>query len=86
MWSRWRKALLAGVPVAGLLAFASSASGADLVSLPSFNIDADQISVSGLSSGGYMAVQFDVAFSAYCEAQALSPGDRTIARRTAPRS
>ena len=63
MWSRCPKALLALVPAAALLAFASSANGADLVSLPSFNIDTNQISVSGFSSGGYMAVQFDVAFS-----------------------
>ena len=74
MWSRWRKAPLAGVPVAGLLAFASSASGADLVSLPSFNVDADQISVSGLSSGGYMAVQFDVAFSAILRGAGIIAG------------
>lgn len=28
-----------------------------------YNVDKDQISVSGLSSGGYFAVQFHVAFS-----------------------
>ena len=32
--------------------------------LPQLNIDPHQISVSGLSSGGYMAVQFEVAYSA----------------------
>lgn len=32
-------------------------------SLSTYNIDAEQISVSGLSSGGYMAVQMHVAFS-----------------------
>lgn len=37
---------------------------AQTISLPSFNVDRSQISVSGLSSGGFMAVQFDVAYSA----------------------
>ncbi|MBA2490662.1 MAG: PHA-depolymerase-like protein [Gammaproteobacteria bacterium] len=32
--------------------------------LKTYNVDPDQISVSGLSSGGYMAVQMHVAFSA----------------------
>jgi poly(3-hydroxybutyrate) depolymerase len=32
--------------------------------LPSFNVDKTQISVSGLSSGGFMAVQFHTAYSA----------------------
>jgi hypothetical protein len=72
MGSRWWKALL--VPVAGLLASASSASGADLVSLPSFNIDTNHISVSGLSSGGYMAVQFDVAFSSILRGAGIIAG------------
>jgi poly(3-hydroxybutyrate) depolymerase len=40
------------------------------VTLPSYNIDADQISVSGLSSGGYMAVQLHVAYSATFKAGA----------------
>ena len=31
--------------------------------LTRYNVDASQTSVSGLSSGGYMAVQFEVAFS-----------------------
>ncbi len=40
---------------------AGVARGAD--PLPSFNIDLTQTSVSGLSSGAYMAGQFHVAFS-----------------------
>jgi hypothetical protein len=32
-------------------------------SLPAFNVDITQSSVSGLSAGGYMAMQFEVAFS-----------------------
>jgi hypothetical protein len=74
VWSRWRKTLLAPVPAAGLLAFAPSASGADLARLPSFNIDSSQISVSGLSSGGYMAVQFDVAFSSMLRGAGIIAG------------
>ena len=70
----WRKILLATVPAAGLLASASSASGAELVSLPSFNVDTSQISVSGLSSGGYMAVQFDVAFSSVLRGAGIIAG------------
>jgi len=46
-----------------VLAVASSTTSAQIVSLPSYNVDINQTSVSGMSSGGYMAVQFDVAFS-----------------------
>jgi hypothetical protein len=74
MWSLIRNARLALVPATGLLASAASASGAELVSLPSFNIDANQISVSGLSSGGYMAVQFDVAFSSIVRGAGIIAG------------
>ena len=74
MWSRWSKALLALVPAAGLLAIASSANSADLLSLPSFNIDTNQISVSGFSSGAYMAVQFDVAFSSILRGAGIVAG------------
>jgi hypothetical protein len=47
--------------LAALCLFAAQAAGADL---PRLNIDPRQISVSGLSSGAYMAVQFEVAYSA----------------------
>src|SRR5262249_5414109 len=40
-----------------------AAQPADAADLPRLNIDVGQISVSGLSSGGYMAVQFEVAYS-----------------------
>jgi poly(3-hydroxybutyrate) depolymerase len=36
---------------------------AEVVSLPSFTVDLSETSVSGLSSGGYMAVQFHIAHS-----------------------
>eukprot|EP01032_Pedospumella_encystans_P028269 gene28269-31928_t len=40
------------------------------VALPSYNIDPEKTSVSGLSSGGFMAVQLHVAFSATFKAGA----------------
>ena len=46
------------------LAGAGLPAAAQTVSLPALNVDKSQISVSGLSSGGFMAVQFDVAYSA----------------------
>src|SRR5687768_1219790 len=49
--------LLAGVPSA----ITSAAIAAER--LPSFNIDLGQTTVSGLSSGAFMAVQFHIAFS-----------------------
>ena len=57
--------LLASVCTTGVLALsvALSAAAAQVVTLPSYNVDINQTSVSGLSAGGYMAVQFDVAFS-----------------------
>jgi poly(3-hydroxybutyrate) depolymerase len=53
---------LVGVALAAsLCAVDSEAAAAD--ALPSFNVDLAQTSVSGLSSGAYMAGQFHVAFS-----------------------
>lgn len=42
--------------------------------LPSYNIDIKQTSVSGLSSGAYMAVQFDVAFSSISKGAGVIAG------------
>jgi poly(3-hydroxybutyrate) depolymerase len=58
-----RKSLLAWFGAAGVVAAASSTAAAQVVSLQSYNVDINQTSVSGLSSGGYIAVQIDVAFS-----------------------
>ncbi|WDF73909.1 extracellular catalytic domain type 2 short-chain-length polyhydroxyalkanoate depolymerase [Novosphingobium sp. KACC 22771] len=44
-----------------MLPFASMAAAAD--KLPAYHADAARVSVSGLSSGAFMAVQYDVAFS-----------------------
>jgi chitodextrinase len=62
----WHKGLVTLLGAIGLAALpaASSPAAAQLVSLPRYNVDISQTSVSGLSSGGYMAVQFQVAFSA----------------------
>lgn len=42
---------------------AGTAHAADPVNLPSYNVDLSQTSVSGLSSGAFMAGQFNVAYS-----------------------
>src|SRR5262245_11469222 len=59
------KSFLASFGTAGIVAAVAawSTAAAQVVSLPSYNVDINQTSVSGLSAGGYMAVQFDVAFS-----------------------
>ena len=44
------------------------------VALPAFNVDIAQTSVSGLSSGGYMAVQFNVAFSSLMKGASIVAG------------
>ncbi len=49
--------------IAGALALAAGAASA-AVNLPALNIDKTQTTVSGLSSGGFMAVQLHVAYSA----------------------
>ena len=56
--SRWR-ALIA----VSTLAAASTAVVAEVGALDAFNVDLAQTSVSGISSGGYMANQFHVAYS-----------------------
>lgn len=47
-----------------LLAFLACSLCVSAAGLPTFKIDQQRISVSGISSGGYMAVQFSVAYSA----------------------
>jgi poly(3-hydroxybutyrate) depolymerase len=42
--------------------------------LPALNVDITQSSVSGLSSGGYMAVQFEVAFSSVLKGAGIIAG------------
>jgi poly(3-hydroxybutyrate) depolymerase len=59
---RVARRLAAGL-IAGLLPLLCHAA-TDPVSLPGYNVDPNQITVSGISSGAYMAVQFAVAHSA----------------------
>ncbi len=47
---------------------------AQAVPLPKFNIKLDETSVSGLSSGGYMAVQFHVAYSSLVKGAGVIAG------------
>jgi chitodextrinase len=51
-----------------------SPTAAQTVSLPSYNADINQTSVSGLSAGGYMAVQFDVAYSSMLRGAGIIAG------------
>jgi poly(3-hydroxybutyrate) depolymerase len=52
---------LSASAICGICLFWSAAASTD--PLKSYNVDPTQISVSGISSGGYMAQQFHVAFS-----------------------
>jgi hypothetical protein len=58
-WIFWRGPLINAIQLGG----GSSPVSDQTANLPALNIDINQTSVSGLSSGGYMAVQFHVAFS-----------------------
>jgi len=49
-------------------------SSAAVVSLPAFNVDIGQTSVSGLSAGGFMAVQFDVAYASILKGAGIIAG------------
>src|SRR5258708_6865570 len=58
-----------------LAAFAPSAwAGAAVIKLPALNVDINQTSVSGLSAGGFMAVQFDVAYSSILKGAGIVAG------------
>src|SRR5438445_8174116 len=57
-----------------LLTLATTELRAEVVSLPKFNIKLNETSVSGLSSGGYMAVQFHVAYSSLVKGAGVIAG------------
>jgi len=57
--TRYRVATVVAAACAALVSTAAAAP----VPLDSFNVDINKTSVSGISSGGYMATQFHVAFS-----------------------
>jgi poly(3-hydroxybutyrate) depolymerase len=50
--------------VAALIGLCSISSWGVVVALPRYNVSVNEVSVSGLSSGGYMAVQMHFAYSA----------------------
>ncbi len=56
--------------------FLSGASilSAEVVSLPSYNVDINKTSVSGQSSGGFMAVQFHIAWSSIIKGAGVIAG------------
>lgn len=62
------RALMLASPAA--LALLSASAMAAPIALPSYNVDISKSSVSGLSSGGFMAVQLHVAYSATFKAGA----------------
>lgn len=57
-----------------LCSLAPLSARAEIVALPSYNIDVTQTSVSGLSSGAFMAVQFGVANSAMIKGVGVMAG------------
>jgi poly(3-hydroxybutyrate) depolymerase len=58
-----RRALAFALAVGAVVGAAGSAAPARAQPLPALNLDRSQTTVSGLSSGGYMAVQLHVAYS-----------------------
>ena len=76
-----KKALSAGLLVALVFGSASQAR-AQTVSLPRLNLDIGQTSISGLSSGGYIAVQFAVAFSAIVKGVGVIAGNALLSDHT----
>ena len=63
-FSSIRRLVAAQALVLAVVGAASSGLAGAAVNLPSLNIDTTQTTVSGLSAGGYMAVQLHVAYSA----------------------
>lgn len=61
-------------PLAWLAAVAWCGMAAAAERLPGLHADATQVSVSGISSGGYMAVQFHVAYSAIVKGAGVIAG------------
>jgi poly(3-hydroxybutyrate) depolymerase/chitodextrinase len=75
-YRRYRGKLRNALAISSLLTamtLSSQASAAG-VKLPAFNVDINQTSVSGLSSGGFMAVQFEVAYSSILKGAGILAG------------
>ena len=76
MYSFFRRHLASALRMAGIMAILvlSSHVSAQVTSLPAFNVDIKETSVSGVSSGGFMAVQFDVAYSSILRGAGIIAG------------
>ena len=62
-------------PLLILVSLAPAGASAQAVqSLPAFDVDIAQSSISGLSAGGYMAMQFEVAFSSILKGAGIIAG------------
>lgn len=59
-----------------LTALAPARAAAANAGLPALKLSRDGVTVSGLSSGGYMAGQFQVAFSGLLSGAAVGPGSQ----------
>lgn len=60
----WSKQSVLAAAIGACMAASGLASAADApLALPAYNADLSQTSVSGLSSGAFMAAQFSVAYS-----------------------
>ncbi len=66
--------LLTGGLAAGLLAAGLAAGPAAAAALPGYGADPNSATVSGISSGGFQAVQMHVAFSAFFKGAAIFAG------------
>ena len=71
---RWRSVFLSVALAFALLLALSGWVRAEPVALPDFRIDLDETSVSGLSSGGFMAVQFSVAHASIIKGAGIVAG------------
>ncbi|HET9032570.1 MAG TPA: PHB depolymerase family esterase [Dokdonella sp.] len=75
LWKRWVPSrLAAGWVLAGLIAGTGCASRQADAPLPSFTLDGSRTTVSGLSSGAYMATQVHMAFSDHIAGVAMIAG------------
>src|SRR5690349_978678 len=63
VFARLRRSLCLGLVLSLLIVMFSKEAAAELPKLPALNIDPHETSVSGLSSGAFMAVQFAIAHS-----------------------
>lgn len=71
---RWRSVFLSAARASALLLALSGLVRAEPVALPDFRIALDETSVSGLSSGGFMAVQFSVAHASIMKGAGIVAG------------